>query len=341
MEHVFVMFLEISVTPELPTRLDRTLRRLYPLLTQGQIEQALRKGYIKVNGQKVTAGVRVVKGDKISIAERLNLTPHSRSDRQFSASVISLAGKLLAEYLLYDHTSFMAINKPAGVATQGGSKVSLSIDDALQYLNQTEGRELRLVHRLDKDTSGILLIAKSYEASIKLTSAFKDKIIEKTYLAIVEGAPPQEQGEIASFISAKGEEEDSKFAVTRYRVVDINKNSTRHREEDESPTRRSSLSDFQSLSGLPRIASLARNNGYVPASSLSLLEFTPLTGRMHQLRIHAKELGCPIVGDKKYGSGLGEKLLLHALRIRVSSEIFGKEATIEAPVPEYFFQKVL
>lgn len=290
----------------MPCRLDRYLKKLYPRLTQGIIERSLRLNHITVNSGKVAASLRVRSGDEIFIDDKLSLQTKENLSKSFSNAAVILANKLLSEYLIYQNEWFVAINKPANLATQGGSKINLSIDEALGYLN-SKGADFKLVHRLDKDTSGILLIAKNYAASIKLVQAFHEKIIQKTYLAITLGSPPNDGGEISGMIGknkegtyqiVRNDAEDGKLAITRYKIL-------------------KKLND-----------------------KLSLIEFTPLTGRMHQLRFHAKMLGCPIIGDTKYGNTesieLSKQMLLHAKRIVLPVEIFGNEIIIEAELPQYF-----
>ncbi|WP_341754714.1 RluA family pseudouridine synthase [Candidatus Tisiphia endosymbiont of Dioctria rufipes] len=297
----------LNVDIELPCRLDRYLKKLYPSLTQGMVERALRFKQIMVNSCKVAANLRINAGDQIFIEDSLSLEPQKPSDRIFSSSAVILAGKLMKDYLVYQDEWLIAIDKPAGLTTQGGSKISLSIDDALQYLN-SQGADFKLVHRLDKDTSGILLIAKNYASSIKLVKAFQEKNIQKTYIAVVLGNLPQHEGEISGMIgknrggayeTVQNDEEHGKLAITRYKLL---KNL---------------------------------NNG------LTLVEFTPLTGRMHQLRFHAKMLGCPIIGDTKYGTqeaiALSKEMLLHAKRIILPEKIFGKEIIINIDLPGYFY----
>lgn len=297
----------IKVDCLLPCRLDRYLKKLYPSLTQGIIERSLRLNHIMVNSGKVAASLRLSSGDEISIDDKLDLQTKENSGKSFSNVATILASKLLREYLIYQNEWFIAINKPTNLATQGGSKINLSIDEALQYLN-SKGADFKLVHRLDKDTSGILLIAKNYAASIKLVQAFHDKIIQKTYLAITLGRPPNDEGEISGMIGknkggtyqiVQNDVKDGKLAITRYKIL-------------------KKLND-----------------------KLSLIEFTPLTGRMHQLRFHAKMLGCPIIGDSKYGNTesmeLSKQMLLHAKKIVLPAEIFGNEIIIEAELPQYFF----
>lgn len=301
----------IKVNADLPSRLDRYLKRLYPTLSQGVIERALRLKQILVNSNLAKASLRVIENDEVFIDDKLSLVPKSEKEEFFSPSVIKLAEKIIKDYLVYDHEQFVAINKPASLATQGGSKIKLSIDDALSYLNYKSAMDFKLVHRLDKETSGLLLIAKNYLSSTKLAAAFQDKIIQKTYFAITLGRPYEETGEVSGLIGknrggtyeiVQSDQENGKLAITRYKLL--------------KPL----------------------NNG------LYLIEFTPLTGRTHQLRFHAKMLGCPIIGDTKYGNPQSilrsKQMLLHAKNIVMSANIFGREIIINTDLPEYFSEYI-
>ncbi len=299
----------LNVSGEFSSRLDRYLKKLYPDLTQGIIERALRLKKITVNSHKIEAGYRVQQSDQIFIDNSLTLESPKPHKQNFSNSTKVLADKLLNDYLIYQDDYLLAINKPSGLATQAGSKISLSIDDALQYLN-LKGGGYKLVHRLDKDTSGILLIAASYESSVKLGKAFYEKIINKTYWALTLGTLKKNAGEISGMIAknrggvyqtVQNDPEAGKLAVTHYRVIKT----------------------FSHL-----------------GNTISLIEFTPLTGRTHQLRFHAKMLNSPIIGDTKYGNltsnSLSKELLLHAKKIILPSQIFDKEVVVEALLPNYF-----
>jgi 23S rRNA pseudouridine955/2504/2580 synthase len=359
----------LNVDIELPCRLDRYLKKLYPSLTQGMVERALRFKQIMVNSCKVAANLRINAGDQIFIEDSLNLEPQKASDRVFSSSAIILAGKLMKDYLVYQDEWLIAINKPVGLATQSGSKISLSIDDALQYLN-SQGADLKLVHRLDKDTSGILLIAKNYASSIKLMKAFKEKNIQKTYIAVVLGNLPQHEGEISGMIgknrggvyeTVQNDEEHGKLAITRYKLLkNLNiANPTNITPNSQTSLREATLAATKQSrkvirNGLLRRLTSPRNDASLlwlnanrvscnglTNKDLTLVEFTPLTGRMHQLRFHAKMLGCPIIGDTKYGTqeaiALSKEMLLHAKRIILPEKIFGKEIIINIDLPGYFY----
>jgi 23S rRNA pseudouridine955/2504/2580 synthase len=284
----------------IPIRLDRYLRTINPTLTQGIIERYLRKGAIKVNDDKAKANVRVVNGDIIALPESVILSVEDIPVANKGPNAELLANKLLFEYLLYDHPDFYAFYKPSGLASQGGTRISTSLDDALHTLG------LRLVHRLDKDTSGIMIAAKTRDAAIILTKAFAEQKIYKTYFACVRNLPQKPRGKVTSYLvkqnnftgaSYDTEVEGSKLAITEYEVVDSNNDTT-------------------------------------------LIKFTPQTGRMHQLRLHAKDLGCPIIGDRKYDGEENKYLMLHAYKMVLDQSIFGEDIIITAPLPEYFLVKL-
>ncbi len=204
------MFLTVSNQGS-QIRLDRYLRIIYPTISQGFIEKNLRSKEIKVNNLKVKSSDRVTCGDIIYINDRLHAGIADVKQKILNPAAISLGKKLLTEYLLFEHEEFFAINKPQGVAVQGGTNIKYSLDDCFDYL-ETVGHDLRLVHRIDKDTSGLLLIARNRNAAIKLTEAFKKRIIQKCYLAVVNGDLKSKSGIIKSNI-------EDKEAETSYEVV--------------------------------------------------------------------------------------------------------------------------
>ncbi len=296
----------ITVNTPIASRLDKYLRRMYPFFTQGMIEKALRQKQIIVNAKKAEAALRVVEGDKIFIHNKFNLPITQPTELIFTDAEIILAKKITAEYLIYEDDNIIAINKPAGLATQGGSKINLSVDSALKYLN-SQGADFKLVHRLDKETSGLLLIAKNYVSSVKLHDAFKNKLVEKTYLAVTYGKPTKNTGKVKTKI------EKSKGSIPKITYIENNNGKL-------------AITYYKLLKSFP--------------NNLFLVKFNPITGRMHQLRLHAKLLGCSILGDNKYGN---EKLMpysqymfLHASNIILSKKVFGKEVNLEAKLPSYF-----
>jgi 23S rRNA pseudouridine955/2504/2580 synthase len=290
-----------------PMRLDRYLRTIDPLMTQGFIEKALRNGDIKLHDAKALSSNRVNDGDTILINDRISVSStQALGIKNFSSSVIALADKLLGQYLIQDEAEFFVINKPSDLATQGGSNIKLSVDHALQYLN-TRGYDFRLVHRLDKDTTGVLLIAKNRYSATLLGSGFKNRIIYKKYLAVLGGIPRTTSGRIESYLTkdqgrvyeVDAGHNEAKLAVTDYSII--------------------------------------KTNG-----RLSLVEFIPHTGRMHQIRCHAAfSLKTPIIGDERYGSKhTTDSFCLHASEIVLPLEVFGEEYRILAPLPTKYEQLV-
>jgi 23S rRNA pseudouridine955/2504/2580 synthase len=235
-------------------------------------------------------------GDKISIFANLDFKEKIKETKLISSSFI----KSLKDSIIFQDQNIIAINKGVGLAVQGGSGIKTSIDDALPYLKDQNHSNPKLVHRLDKDTSGLLLIARNRESADLLSAAFKEKTIKKTYLALVKGIPNKESGTINMPIIKKykglnekvyRDDENGKEAVTHYKIIKEYKDK-----------------------------------------NLSLLELTPITGRTHQIRVHLKEIGYPIIGDFKYGSkntdfeslSLKKRLYLHSLSVNMSS-FFGEE----------------
>jgi len=270
-------------------RLDRWFARHYPDLKNGQLQRLLRGKHIRVNGKKATTAQHLFAGDEIRIPP---LTVSEKSDlpRDLSKADIDFMKSLV----IYKDDDVIVLNKPAGLAVQGGSKTERHIDGMLDALRFGLSEKPHLVHRLDRDTSGVLVLGRTANAAAKLAEAFKSRQAHKIYWAVVVGKPKLLSGKIDAPLSklsgAKGGEqmkidfENGQRAQTLYRVVD----------------------------------SLGRK--------ASWLELSPLTGRTHQLRVHAAEaLNTPIIGDGKYGGersfavGIenNKKLHLHARAIRL------------------------
>lgn len=292
----------VSLDSPLLSRLDRWLKRQYPTLTQGMIEKLLRQGKIRVNGQKVTSGTRVSEEDNISVPEVFLKTL-----TQTPAPLIAYKPEdidYLASLIIWEDEEICVLNKPSGIATQGGTKTTRHLDGLLQAYGC--GQPFRLVHRLDRDTSGVLIVAKTLEMSIFLSEAFKKKLVKKVYWAIVHKTPSIKQGTINAPI-AKVEEgnkekmvvdfEAGKMAITEYRVL-------------------KSLKDQSAW-----------------------LELRPETGRTHQLRVHTSYMGHPIIGDKKYGEIDDQPLHLHSRKITIPLPS-GRTLTFVAPPPHHIEERL-
>ena len=285
-------------------RLDRWFKRHFPTLTHGVLEKALRKGDIRLDTKKAKSSDRVIKGQTILV--KLNIPEEKVGIKKPSVEKHSSEdSKMLQEAVLYKDNDVIVINKPAGLAVQGGSKITKSVDGMLDALKFDARERPKLVHRLDKDTSGVLVLARSANAATRLMRSFSDKSAEKVYWALIKGVPELKQGKIDLPLAKQEEgdvekvaidEEDGKRAVTYYKVIDI------------------------------------------LSKTLSWVELMPITGRTHQLRVHMSAIGHPILGDGKYGGkeafidgmGISRKLHLHARRIKIPNML-----DVTAPLPPH------
>jgi 23S rRNA pseudouridine955/2504/2580 synthase len=287
-------------------RLDRWFRRHYPGLSHGRLEKLLRTGQIRLDGKRARAGDPVQAGQAIRVPP---LPQESQAETAASPPIRARDAALLRDAVIYRDDWAIVINKPAGLAVQGGTNSERHVDGLLDALRFDSDERPRLVHRLDKDTSGVLLIARSAAAAAFFARAFRDKTARKLYRAIVVGLPEPRQGRIDLALAKRGgsgrervhaDDEDGKHAVTYYRVL------------DHAGTR---------------------------ASWLALL---PLTGRTHQLRAHCAALGTPILGDGKYGgaaahlagSATARRLHLHAQSLDLPHPSGGR-LRVAAPLPPH------
>ena len=289
----------IKVKPEDDgMRLNRWFLKYYPQLPLSRLQKLLRTKQIKVDGKRSEAAFKLAAGQEIripplnegaTVREKGSLTPR---DEAFIKSLV-----------IYKDDNIIVLNKPSGLAVQGGTNTLRHIDGMLEALKFEKPEAPRLVHRIDKDTSGILVLARDRKNAELLTAAFKKHDLQKTYLALVKGCPKADAGEIKAPLLKAGEKSqvsaEGKKAVTRYRVLDH------------------------------------------AGSKFALVEAEPLTGRTHQIRAHLEYLGTPIVGDDKYYGEkrekfavLKDKLYLHAYKIDLSG-IYDK-VRITAALPEHF-----
>ncbi|MDX2050325.1 MAG: RluA family pseudouridine synthase [Rickettsiaceae bacterium] len=297
-------------------RLDRYLKIQYPHFTQGQIEKKIRQKDIKLNNQKTSAKTLLKNADIIEIYDPSINNRVKDVKTEFSQSVKSLATKIIGEYKIFEDENILVINKPSGLGSQGGEAMSISIAEALEYLNYKTLKDhvnegYKIVHRLDKETSGVFLIAKTRLAATKITKAFSERKIEKEYIAILDGIPEQKKGIIKNYLR-KNIKDKKQY------ILDKNDDTGEYAETLYSV--------------------MAESDIY----NICLVKFLPKTGRMHQLRVHAVSIGCPIYGDKKYNikANNAKHLLLHAYKISLDKTIIGKDYEFYAPIPAHF-KKIL
>ena len=292
-------------------RLDRWFKRHFPTLTHAYLQKLLRTGQVRLDGLRVKANTRIAKGQKIRIPPSL-VRDDNLTKPKLAYKVVEAQIKILKDRILYMDKDILAINKPLGLPVQGGSKIRLSLDDMLDYLTFDSTERPRLVHRLDKDTTGVLILARNRKSAVMLSEAFRSKRTRKVYWAIVKGVPIPSVGLIVSSLLKKsnvGREKvevdpDGKKASTRYSVVDH----------------------------------AGRNAAW--------LALEPITGRTHQLRVHCNQIGTPILGDRKYGNSpssfeqsliSGRDLQLHSRAIRIPTST-GTVVEIAAPLPKHMLE---
>jgi len=294
---------------EADLRLDRWFKRHFPYLVHSRLEKLLRKGQIRVNGRRAKSNQRLEPGQELRIPPLPDTDANERPKPSRTYKPDQHLIKELTEAILYEDEDLLVLNKPAGVAVQGGSGVSKHIDGALDALKQGAKERPRLVHRLDKDTAGVLLLARSAKSAADLAERFRHREIEKLYWAVVVGQPGVSDGSLEG-------------AVTKASV----KSSERMELAPEQG--KTAITDFKVISSA--------------GGRVSWLELRPRTGRTHQLRVHCMAMGTPIVGDGKYG---GRTAFLSDLPGAKSLHLFAKalhvprqtkkDIIVSAPLPQH------
>jgi len=296
-------------------RLNRWFLKYYPDLPLSRLNKLLRTKQIKVDGKKAEAAFKLLGGQEARVPPMEETADPARIPRRQVAKeflpplkrgggISEKDVEFIQKMVIYKDDNIIVLNKPSGIAVQGGTKTERHIDGMLEGLRFGNEESPKLVHRIDKDTSGILVLARNRKYAEILTRAFRERDLPKTYLALVSGVPSRPNGEIKAALEKVGEKsiavDGGKKAVTIYKVLES------------------------------------------AGESFALIEAKPLTGRTHQIRAHLELLGTPIVGDDKYfGAGrkrfnlLADKLHLHAYKIDLS-EVVGKRLEITAPLPGFF-----
>lgn len=298
-------------------RLDRWFKAHYPGLGFGQLQKLLRSGQIRVDGGRVKSDTRLQPGQVVRIPpavaspagdSRAPLTTNTMRDKKDA--------DILRQMLLYEDNKLFVFNKPAGLAVQGGSGLTRHIDKMLVSLTNKKGEKPRLVHRLDRETSGVLVVARTRGAAAELTKAFRARNTQKIYWAVVKGVPKPRQGRISNWLAkVRAENGDEIMTVVKHGTPDSDH----------------AVSDYHVIE--------------TSGPNLAWLELRPVTGRTHQLRVHTQHLRHPIIGDSKYfdienwhlPGGIQNKLHLHARRI-VIPHPDGGNLDVTAPLPPHMLQ---
>ena len=308
-------------------RLDRWFRRQFPQISQGRIEKMCRKGEIRVDGGRVKPATRVEAGQKVRIPP---LPDQAAPQPVVPRSKISDAdAEMMRAAVLYRDDHLIALNKPPGLPSQGGSKQTRHVDGLAEALRFGFEDKPRLVHRLDKDTSGILLLARTRLAAAALTKAFRARDTRKIYWAAVAGAPLPRMGTIKfGLVKAPGHGKGGEGEKMLCLHPD---------EVDRTPDAKRATTDYAVLSNL--------------GSRAAWVALVPVTGRTHQLRAHMAEIGHPVIGDGKYGGSgqenlgdgwgaqlggeISRKLHLHARSLALTHPITGARLNLVAALPEH------
>lgn len=279
-------------------RLDRWFQRHFPDLSHGALQKLLRTGQVRLDGKRVEGKDRVEPGQTVRLPPGVTTAPaqSSKAEPKAKPRLSERDAQEIQSLVIHRDDWAIALNKPSGLAVQGGSGTERHVDGLLDGLRFGFEERPRLVHRLDKDTSGLLLIARTGQSAKRLSESFRDRETEKLYWAVVVGVPPKMEGVIdlplAKRPGARDREtmqvdhEEGQKALTHFKVMDRAGNRA------------------------------------------ALLALWPRTGRTHQLRVHCAEIGCPILGDRKYG---GEEALLSAVADSRRLHLHARRLTLPHP----------
>lgn len=283
---------------EADIRLDRWFKRHFPQITHGQLQKWLRTGQVRVDGKRVESSCRLQEGQTLRLPPVLSYDNALTKPAEPGATKRPMRNaEKLKSLVLYEDADVVAINKPAGLAVQGGTGLKENLDDSLMIFSTDGVTRPKLVHRLDRDTSGVLLIARNDFAAMKLAAAFRAKTTKKIYWAATMGVPSPQEGEIDAPLLKKGQ---------TMHVADMDDPQERHEAK-------SARTLYQVIESVP--------------TKMAFVALWPLTGRTHQLRVHMAHIGTPIWGDPLYKGetpddpidmsdmDLGSGLHLHARQI--------------------------
>jgi len=299
-------------------RVDRWFKRHYPALTHGRLEKLLRTGQVRLNGKRVKAADRVLSGQTVRLPPQV---VHGNLQEKPRAAAKPAVRGSLEDRILYMDKSVIVLDKPSGLATQGGSGLTEHVDAMLDSLAFEKNTRPKLVHRLDRDTSGVLVVARTSSAAAELSRSLAERTAQKIYWALTKGVPKVRRGTIKAALAKEGgfgahgrdermttvdkidiDAKDAKDAVTDYVVLDT------------------------------------------AGAEFAWIAVRPRTGRTHQIRVHLAALGTPIVGDFKYGGtevrgkgAIENRLHLHARSIDIARPDGGRLA-VAAPLPPHMLK---
>ena len=294
-------------------RLDRWFRVHFPEVGQGYLQKLLRSGQVRVNSKRAQANDRLQSGFEIRVPAIVRTPKKAAPSLQAPPGVSKGDRDLVERNILYEDEYVLVLDRPFGIAVQGGTGTRRHLDGILAGMADRFGDRPRLVHRLDRDTTGVLLVAKTRDAAAKLGRTFQTRSAAKTYWALVRGVPNPQQGRIeAALVKASGPDGD-RVRKSREGEQDIAMHATTH------------------YSVIDRVGNRA-----------AWVSLKPVTGRQHQLRAHMALIGHPIVGDNKYegdklmpAENMDKALHLHARRLVIPHPVTKAKIDVSAPLPEH------
>ncbi len=304
-----------SIQPdEAGMRLDRWFKTHYPGVSFAHLQKLLRSGQIRVDGGRVKTSTRLTPGQSVRVPPLAEAGGVGDAAPRAGAAGGPDA-VFLRSILLHEDDDVFVFNKPAGLAVQGGSGLTRHVDAMLDVLADRKGQKPRLVHRLDRETSGVLVVARTRLAAQKLAKAFRARATRKIYWALVKGVPKPKEGRISTWLAKEPGPEGDRVRVARHGADDASHAVSHYRVVDQA------------------------------GAKLAWLAMRPVTGRTHQLRAHAAHIGHPIVGDAKYfdiegwelPGGMQNRLHLHARRISIPHPA-GGTLDVTAPLPPHMVQ---
>ncbi|MEQ1769457.1 MAG: RluA family pseudouridine synthase [Devosia sp.] len=290
-------------------RLDRWFGVHFPQVTFGHLQKLIRTGQVRIDSGRAKTNSRLESGQIVRIP------PLEAEVARIERKVDAEEAKYLRTLILFEDDDLFVFNKPHGLASQGGSGTKRHMDGLLKSLPNKQGEPPRLVHRLDRDTSGVLVVAKTRAAASHFGKVFQTRSARKIYWAIVYGNPKPPQGSISCFLAKQIVDGQEQMVVV----------------DQSNPAAQHSMSYYSTTD--------------TAAKRFAWMTLKPVTGRTHQLRVHMQQLGNPIIGDPRYfdienwqgAPGLGDGLHLHARRIRIPLRS-GKILDVSAPLPPHMQQ---
>ncbi|MFZ2586914.1 MAG: RluA family pseudouridine synthase [Alphaproteobacteria bacterium] len=291
-------------------RLDRWLKKALPEVPYVAVQKMLRTGDIRVDGKRAKGDARLVAGQVVEVGGSRNKGQGARENGASVYQITNADKAMLNQAVVYEDDAVLVLNKPAGLAAQAGSGVSRSLDRLVAAM--WPKNPPKLTHRLDKDTTGLIVLAKTRAAAQAVTAAFAGRDVRKTYRVLVVGKVPTPTGVVDAAIAKIAHSYGS------HAVVDDLMG-------DEARTEWRVIAD---------------------RGPYTLLHAMPYTGRMNQIRVHMAHVGCPLVGDRKYGGeaaehaaaalGYPKTLYLHAERLVLPHPVTGQVLELSAPLPPHF-----